>query len=325
VLLLWSLAIFLLTTPDIILKPWVFIDALYAQHNLYIGREYESIFGFSIFPQIVKNFIIAADPILGILMILGLAYPFRKRWDKEIPLLAVVVPFLLYHGALQSRHLIAVLPLTSILAAQAVFSIYKKRRFLSLKPVWVSLLSLWITFAISYNEAGMLLRMNDTRTTAAHWIEKNFPQGATIGATSIGNYRRGDSRFPRIDTGKYKIVDALEKPKFIILTSYDYIEMEEVLSLSKVQNEKWYRKNATNWHPTHSPSNLHNYKWDPKHASEWHRSDPPSEEVFRFYDDLLNEKGNKYNYRLIKKFEKNIFVPIEFPSPGIRIYERVED
>lgn len=51
----------------------------------------------------------------------------------------------------------------------------------------------------------------------------------------------------------------------------------------------------------------------------------PSEEVFRFYDNILNEKGKKYKYRLIKKFEKNIFIPIEFPPPQIRTYERVED
>jgi len=58
---------------------------------------------------------------------------------------------------------------------------------------------------------------------------------------------------------------------------------------------------------------------------EWYQAHPPSEEVFRFYDDILNEKGEKYKYRLIKKFEKNIFIPIEYPPPQVRIYERVEE
>jgi hypothetical protein len=38
----------------------------------------------------------------------------------------------------------------------------------------------------------------------------------------------------------------------------------------------------------------------------------------------LKKKGNKYNYRLIKKFEKKIFIPIEFPPPQVRIYENLE-
>ncbi|HSR16540.1 MAG TPA: hypothetical protein VLM39_00490, partial [Ignavibacteriaceae bacterium] len=50
----------------------------------------------------------------------------------------------------------------------------------------------------------------------------------------------------------------------------------------------------------------------------------PSREVFLFYENLLKKKGNKYNYRLIKKFEKKIFIPIEFPPPRVRIYENLE-
>jgi hypothetical protein len=148
-----------------------------------------------------------------------------------------------------------------------------------------------------------LLRKDDTRTKAAHYINENIPIGTTIGATSIGDYLRWDWEFPKIDTEKYRVVDALEKPKFIILTSYDYVRMERALSSSK----------------------LHNYKWDPGSTVEWYKAHPPSEEVFRLYDDVLNEKGGKYKYRLVRKFEKNIFIPIEFPPPQIRIYERVED
>jgi hypothetical protein len=57
---------------------------------------------------------------------------------------------------------------------------------------------------------------------------------------------------------------------------------------------------------------------------EWYKSHPPSEEVFRFYDDILNGKGGKYKYRLIKKFERDSLIPIEFPPPMIRIYEKEE-
>ncbi len=302
ILLLSAGVVFLLTTPGIILKPTAFIDSVSEQLNLDTGRKYRLVFGFSIFLPIIKNFTIATDPFLSVLMILGLIYPFRKRWDREIPILAPLILFLISFGGLTSRHLIAVLPLTSILGAHAVFHLYEKNRFLS-KPVWVFLLTLWIIFAIAYNSAGILLRKDDTRTKAAYYIEENIPNGATIGATSIGDYPRWDWQFPKIDSEKYRTVDALEKPKFIILTSYDYIKMERAFSSSK----------------------LHNYKWDPKYSVEWYKSHPPSEEVFRFYDDILNGKGEKYKYRLIKKYEKYIFIPIEFPSPEIRIYEKVED
>ncbi len=301
ILFLSAVVTFFLTTPGIILKPTGFINSVFWELNLGVGRKYQSIFGLSVFLSIIKNFIRATDPFLSLFMFLGLIYPFRKRWDKEIPLLGSLILFFISFGALNSRYLILVLPLTSILGANAVFRLYEKNRFLS-KPVWVSLLTLWIIFAIAYNSAGILLRKGDTRTKAAYYIEENIPNGSTIGATSIGDYPRWSWMFPKIDTEKYKIVDALEKPKFIILTSYDYVKMKSALSSSK----------------------LHNYKWDPKYAIEWQYSHPPSEEVFRFYDDILNEKGETYKYRLIKKFEKNIFIPIEFPSPEIRIYEIME-
>jgi hypothetical protein len=60
-------------------------------------------------------------------------------------------------------------------------------------------------------------------------------------------------------------------------------------------------------------------------TKKWYQAHSPSEEVFRFYDNILNERGEKYKYRLIKQFEKNILIPIEFPPPLIRIYERIED
>jgi Dolichyl-phosphate-mannose-protein mannosyltransferase len=301
ILLLSAGVTFLLTTPGIILTPTVFVHSLLEQLNLDTGRKYRVVWGDSFFFLIAKNFMTATDPILGLVMLLGLVYPFRRSWDKEIPLLAPLIIFFVSFGALETRQLISVLPLTSILGARAVFHLYEKNRFLS-KPVWVSLLAAWTIFAVAYNSAGILLRKDDTRTEAAYYIEQNIPNGATIGATSIGDYPRWSWMFPRIDREKYKIVDALEKPKFIILTSYDYAKMGRAFLSNK----------------------LHNYEWDRKYAMEWYKSHPPSEEVFRFYDDILNEKGGEYKYRLIEKFAKNIFIPIEFPSPEIRIYEKVE-
>lgn len=293
---------FLLTTPGILLRPMDFISSQSYEITRASGMRYQLIFGFSVFPSLIKNFIRATDPFLSIIMFFGLIYPFRKRWDKEIPLLFPLIPIVICFGVLTSRHLIAVLPLTSILGANAVFRLHEKNRFLS-KPVWVFLLALWIIFAMAYNSAGILLRKDDTRTKAAYYIEENIPSGSTIGATSIGDYLRWSWMFPKIDNEKYKIVDALGKPKFIILTSYDYVKMGKALSSNK----------------------LHNYRWDPKYAKEWYQARPPSEEVFQFYDDILNEKGEKYKYQLIKTFEKNIFIPIEFPPPQIRIYQRVKD
>lgn len=301
VLLLSAGIVFLITTPAILLKPMIFVDSLSQLVNRDAGRKYRVVFDYMIFVRIVKNYATVTDPLLTVLMILGLVYPFKKRLDREIPNLFVVVIFFFAFGALTSRHLIAVLPLTSILAAQAVWSLYKKAPLVP-KTIGTYLLTLWILFALAYNIAGILLRKNDTRTEAAYYVEENITSGSTIGATSIGDYPRWDWMFPQIDRRRFKVVDALYKPEYIILTSYDYKRMEEALISDK----------------------LHNYKWDPEFSAEWYRSNPPSEEVFRFYDEILNSGGTEYKYRLIKKFEKNIFVPIEFPPPQIRIYESLE-
>jgi len=108
---------------------------------------------------------------------------------------------------------------------------------------------------------------------------------------------------PKIDPLKYKIADPLEKPEFIILTSYDYTKMEGALLSGK----------------------LHDYNWDKNYSTEWYMNIPPSHDVFLFYEDILNGKGNKFKYRLLKKFEKKIYIPIEFPPPQIRIYQRSDN
>ena len=301
VLLLSAGIVFLITTPAIILKPTIFIDSLSQLVNRDAGRKYRVVFDFMIFVRIIRNYAAVTDPFLTVLMILGLVYPFKKRLDKEIPILFVIVIFFFAFGALTSRHLIAVIPLTSILGAQAIWLLYKKVQFIS-KTIRIYFLVLWILFALAYNIGGILLRKNDTRTEATYYIEENILPGSTIGATSIGDYPRWKWMFPQIDPSRFKVVDALQNPDYIILTSYDYKRMEEALISDK----------------------LHDYKWDPKFSEEWYRFHPPSEKVFRFYDEILNNKGMEYEYRLIKKFEKNIFVPIEFPPPQIRIYEKLK-
>lgn len=302
ILLFTAGIVFILTTPGIILKPDAFKASMSELINFGAGKKYRVITDFSFYFSIIKNYITATDPLLTSAMILGLVFPLHKSLNKEIPIIFVVLIFSFAFGALTSRQLIAVLPLTSILGAQAIYYLYKKIEFAP-KQIWGTvLLILWIIFEIAYSSAGILLRTNDTRTAAAYYIEKNLAAGSTIGASSIGNYQRWSWMMPKIDTKKYKIVDPLEKPDFIILTSFDYEKMEEALLSDK----------------------LHNYIWEEKSSAEWYRRQPPSREVFLFYENLLKKMGNKYNYRLIKKFEKRIFIPIEFPPPRVRIYENLE-
>lgn len=301
ILFLSAAITFFLTTPGILLNPMNFVNSETQELTQQEGLQYRSMFGISVFLLIIKNFMEATDPFLGLFMLFGLLYPLQKHWNKEIPLLAPLIPIFLIFGALRSRHFITILPLTAILGANAAFRLYETKRIL--KNVWIFLFTLWIIFSLTYNSAGILLRKDDSRIEAAHYIDRNIPAGATIGATSIGNYPRWSWEFPMINPQKYRIVDAFEKPEIIILTSYDYENMEKALSSGK----------------------LHDYKWQENKSREWYLGKAPSEEVFRFYDDILNKKNIKYNYTMIQKFERNNFVPIEFPPPQIRIYERAED
>jgi 4-amino-4-deoxy-L-arabinose transferase-like glycosyltransferase len=302
-LIISAVIVFLLTTPGIMLRPKSFAHSLLALFFRDAGRGYNEVFGFGIFLSAIKNYSIVTDPFLTVVMILGLLIPFKKRLDKDVPVLIIIIIFLIAFGSsLASRQIIAVLPLTSVLGAGAVSIAYNKIKFIS-RPIWITILFLWISFALVYNLFGIHLRNNDTRTEAAYFIKSTLPEGSSIGATSIGNYLRWDWMFPKIDTLSYKVINALEQPQFLILTSYDFKRMEEALK----------------------SDNLNNYSWDPEYSYKWYRGKPPSEEVFRFYDEVLNNKGIKYKYRLIKKFEKNVFIPIEFPPPYIWIYEKFEN
>ncbi|HVO73816.1 MAG TPA: phospholipid carrier-dependent glycosyltransferase [Ignavibacteriaceae bacterium] len=301
-LLITSVIVFIMTTPGVILKPEAFKESISGLINLGPGKKYRIISDPNFYFSIIRNYFTATDLFLTFTMFLGLIFPIRKLWDKEVPIIFAVILFFFAFGALASRQLIAVLPLTSILAAQAVLYLYKKMPT-GMKAVLNIVLVLWLIFSIVFNSYAVFQRLNDTRTAAAHYIDKNIAAGSSIGAGSIGNYQRWSWMMPKIDPLKYKIADPLEKPEFIILTSYDYTKMEGALLSGK----------------------LHDYNWDKNYSTEWYMNIPPSHDVFLFYEDILNGKGNKFKYRLLKKFEKKIYIPIEFPPPQIRIYQRSDN
>ena len=211
----------------------------------------------------------------------------------------------LYYGLwrwyLPARFVITLAPLLCLLASNTC------SRLLAQKKPWFRYCGLLcvvvvLTHSLYLCVSGTFLRFSETRTSAARYVAENLAEGTTIGLSAVSekypwNYHPW--RYPRIDLSRFKEVSFLDEPEVIISSSYDLSQIEEALN---------------------SKGLLAGYEWDPRYNKDWYRYSPPSPRMFRFYADLLSQKPSKY--RLVKRFAVAVNVPVEFPPPEIRIYQR---
>lgn len=197
-----------------------------------------------------------------------------------------------------------VLPLLCIFAAKFSLDLYLYGSKNKITKHLIALsISLIVIYSAAYTVCSIHERSNDTRTSASEYIANNIPNGVSISNNgNVGNYARWGWNFPRIHYNNYIVKTCFDKPDYIILTSFRFIPIEEALK---------------------SPHINDNYTWDKNYSNMWYQQIIPEPEVFLFYDDLLNNKSQKYNYTLVKSFKQDNTIPIEFPAPEIRIYKKV--
>jgi hypothetical protein len=241
---------------------------------------------------------------IAIFILIGLVYSFSKEERlKSLPLALLVISYVGFLStSLALRYMITILPVMALLAARPLDKLYQKDSKLM---TWgaTSLLAIAVIYNLTENTKGMYLVLNDTRSEAAEYIEKNIPAGATIGNLVVGNIARSGWHMPRVDGTKYVFVGNLNNPEYVILSSYNF---------------KWFQRAIISGHLSAD------YVWD-QNYSFWPGDLIPEPDVFLFYDSLLNNRGNDYDYRLIKVFEREQSASIEFPPPEIRIYQRIDN
>jgi hypothetical protein len=297
-----SIIVFLITTPGIFLYFDKFISSIeYEKARLsrfdlpYTSTTY--------WKTIWIDFSSALGYPLAMLFFFGLIFPLRKK-NEWIAMLSVIVGLIFYFGnSLVPRYLIFVMPFIAIISSHCIISLFEiPNKFL--KAVTTTFLVFIGLYSILNSTAAVYSRFDDSRTRAAKFIAENVPIGSTIGIP-ITSLKFGklphEWRYPKIVFDKFDFISFLEKPEYLVISSYDYNEMQKALKSNKLKP---------------------GYIWDANYNKEWYQSTPPSQEIFKFFDDFINK--NKKEYTLIASFKKNQLMTISFPAPEILIYRKVE-
>lgn len=222
---------------------------------------------------------------------------------KAALLLFVVAYYLFWRGYFAPRYAIAVAPLVCLFAGAAA------SRLVSLRVRIVQTAGALIVMAAAIHSLsactqGIALRWNDTRPKAARYIAEHIPEGATVGiafASEKYPWRWHAWRYPWIDFRRYRETMFLERPEYLVVSSFDMNPIAATLQSGKLNSV---------------------YDLDETYHREWYRYAPPSPEIFRFFDELLPPEGSPYV--LLQSFRNESRVPLENPPPELRIYRRRE-
>ncbi|MBU1626402.1 hypothetical protein KKB18_03460, partial [bacterium] len=252
--------------------------------------------------NIMNDFIRAVGYPLAILFFCGLLYPFKKKIEWTV-MVGVICGLIFYFGnSLVSRYLIFVMPMIAVISSHCAFSLIEsKMKFVSIIS---SCVVIFISiYSISYSAAAVYSRFDDTRTRAARFVDEKIHPDSSIGI-ALTSFRFGGKlphswKYPKIDFNKFRFVNFLEKPEYLILSSFDYEKILRALKSNKISSY---------------------YVWKEEYNKEWYRSTPPTPEIFKFYDDLFFK--NKGEYELIISFQKRQLKAIAVPAPEILIYKK---
>lgn len=295
-----SVLVFILTTPTIALNFDALTDSLQYEIALTDTRK-EPIWYPDSWNRIYHNFETAASQPIAIISIIGLLFIlFQKPNRTTFPLILFVLsPIAYFSSYFIRRYFIWILPITSIFAAILLEkTLSQKNKFIK-TSVYIL-----ITFTLGYSTlttiVGINVRLNDTRTLSSKFINDTISPGSTIGNTKIGNFKRYG--LPSLNPEKYNIVDSLESPDYIILTSFQYPKIQTALDSNFISSE-------------YTLDNDSPFTWYPYYIV-------PSPKVFELYDNILNHLGVSYNYELIKTFSNEQAIDISYTSPEIRIYKK---
>jgi hypothetical protein len=302
VYLIVSAVVFLFFNSYVYLYPEKYISFLIDQKKYLIDRTIVSFWQIPL--HWMRRTEIAVGFPIAYLFIAGLTV-IRKHFKIQALLFLFILGYYAFwRWSILPRYIISIAPIICLFAAN-LLSYFYERRSLIIKGIVIGI----IIFVLSYSAylcfSGISLRFNDTRTEASEYIDNNIKEGSSIGISYISkifSWKYHDWRYPEINFTKFKNEDFLKEPDVIILSSYDFYQVDSLLKSNKL-NDK--------------------YELDKRYYKEWYRYSPPSPQLLKFYDKLLNQKNS--GYALISTFKKKITVHVDFPPPEIRIYKKIKN
>jgi hypothetical protein len=239
---------------------------------------------------------------IALLALGGILVPGKKHLRYKAMMIFFMLGYLLiWRWLLPVRYVIFIAPLVCMFAAHLCILIFEREHKV-FKYIGTACIVITLGYSVYLCLNGIYLRFADTRPPAGKYIAERIPPGSSIGLSAVSEkytWKTHRWRYPRVDSQKHIIINFLERPDYLIMSSYDFNPIIKTLKSGKLSAD---------------------YELDRSYHKEWYRLSAPSPEIFRFYDDLFIKKNSEY--ALIKKFNINVNVPVEFPPPEIRIYKR---
>lgn len=290
--------IFLLTTPGIALHPRAFLASIQFEAGR-LAKDALPIYHPRTYLILLESLSVAAGWPVAMVSLVGVAFALTRKNAILISLVIMLLFFGLYFGAsVLPRYWILVLPILAILSA-AVLLHLSRSNLAWVRLVGLGLIGLVSIFALVYSILAVISRYPDPRTQAARYLSQHAPPGATIGLGYDSPESAAQWQYPFIDYSVFRKRSFLRHPDFIILSSYDFDPVRQILQQGLLDENGVLPETV---------------------APQWYVIPPPPE-VFALHRDLW--MGTSAEYCLIQKFTPPpIYVPVEFPPPVIEIYLR---
>ena len=305
--LLWTvgfvaLGVFLITTPSILINPEAFVESVQFEQNR-LAQSQRPLYEIQVWQGVVSKMATTLGFPLAIFAIAGFFISLTSCRKFELAMTSLVIIFLLYFGnALVPRYFIMIMPILAIFAARALLF------FFNHKQTWVRRIIILVcagvlAYSFLYSTAAVLSRYPDTRTSSANYIQTMIPPGATFGIAYTSeeyDYAYHLWRYPYIDFTEIQYVDFLEGPDYVLVSSYDSVQIVDTLQ---------------------SGSLSENFVISESQKNQWYQNSPPSPAIFAFYQNLYF--SDQPDYELLERFTPpRKLAPIEFYPPTIEIYQK---
>lgn len=300
--LFFALCIFILFHPYIFIHPGVYVSYLFQEKYQWIDRTLSSL------SNLIHTWVILTNtahgfPISYIVPFGLLLWPRKIRLHEVLFFLYIIIYYLFWRWAITRGYIGIITPMLCIYVSLALCALIRNRLFLFRVAGFTILIGSILSTGI-VSGLALYARWNDPRIDAARYINDSVPQGTMVGfsvVTQEYGWIEHIWRYPRIDISHYNVVDFLDAPEFLIISSFDIDEVTGRMN---------------------SPYLSRQYVWDERFNKVWYKYIPPSPEVFRFYDEMFR-KGTNTQYKLLKSFKTNIPVMmLTDPYPDIYIYQR---
>lgn len=295
----------LLTTPTILLHPEHLRAAVAYETERQGLAGLDHLLEGDFFQDILGGLETVAGRPLAWLMIAGAAAALARPTWREALLLSFLVPYYIVLGdRAGGRYLIILLPAYCLLAgrlAGAAVAYAERRRPVLAIAAAAAVAAVWL---LGLRETAAALRLHhqtDARTEAARYLAEHALPGASVCVAQPAEAFPQDWKNPRIDEGRYRRVDCLERPDWVILSGGGEGRFERALASPHLQGD---------------------YGWDPAHADWWPDDRVPSPEWLRFYDDLFEGRDKARAYDEVAVYE-NVELPIApFMVSRVRVYRK---